>query len=468
MSTASIFASDGRITIDIKQYYEKGIEVLNIAQEYRFFTILPFYNPALNENGDVDQNAYLINPPDDSNFNPEQLLPWLRRTSIPDYESRQNYYERWLRILQNGFGYYTFYNRKQFIDLFSYRELSRRRQDYIANVALGYAHGTNNPDHITLYSPSSALLHLLEFVPITVIFVQYNQNHVPININQQVDAIINESSFLDENNIYLELGIRDAKTSNPADQFAYNLAVQQIRTKIVAATHPTNYLSIFDARPLEDRDLDLLSVPNSQNRYGVTSLAGWLRYKPEGASNNIPNPILPPSVIYARIINNNSKAGNMFDSFVNKKYNFMRNYVLLQHKTAEQINRILNDIEDMRMFSNILTKIQNNIVFLSDISIYNQRNVLRYEPAARATMFGVKLIKILGTHLIGRYKNEELYDEFTSYVNNIFALYNNRNASLYVYIDENENQVSENILITHLVIKVGVTIYRIAIELVAT
>ena len=455
MSNSYTIASwDGRVSINISKDISNAFVYPSPSTRFRFFTIIPYYNPSLNEEGDVP-NGYIADLDNPTGI--PQILPWLNSTRIPDYNIKKNYYERWLQILKMGYGWYRFNNMMEFIDMFTMRSYPMRYFPRLANIALGYAE--DKP------SPATFLLYLLNFIPITVIFVRYNSSSFfNLSIRQQIEAILKNSSFLDDHDIYIELGLAIGELQDPAIQSDYTAAVNNIRSSMISALSNPDFLGVFDAPIFKERDDALYALALLQNLYTAVSLSGWAVLPDSNSIFKDKYRLLPPTAVYTRILNELGTANRMFDSIVNKDFTFIRTLKPIQSKTFNNINRILDNVQNLSLHSNVLAKIGAKLVFLSDVTLYPNRNILRYEPAVRATLHAKRILKIVGAYFLGRTKSQELYEEFVATIN---SLLRNDTVNMYVWIDPDENLASENVLIVHLNVEVGVAIYRVVVELVA-
>lgn len=455
MSSYTIASWDGRISMNISKDVSNAFVYPSPTTRFRFFTIIPYYNPALSEEGEVP-NGYIADLDDPTSI--PQILPWLRSSLIPDYNIRRDYYERWLRILQMGYGWYRFSSMREFIDMFTALPYPMRYFPKLANIALGYTE--DKP------SPATFLLYLLNFIPVTVIFVRYNSSSFfNLSIRDQIEAILRNSSFLDDHDIYIELGLTCGETQNMSIQPDYIAAVNDVRSSLVSVLSNPDFLGVFDAPLFKEKDDDLYALAIPQNLYTAVSLSGWAVLSDSNSIFKDKYRLIPPTAVYTRILHDLGMVNRMFDSIVNKDLAFTRTLRPIQIKTFNDINRILDDVQNLNLHSNVLSKIGDKLVFLSDVTLYPNRNILRYEPAVRATLHAKRILKIVGAYFLGRTKTQELYEEFVATIN---SLLRNDTVNMYVWIDPDENLVSENVLIVRLNVEVGMTIYRVIVELVAS
>ncbi|MEM5878026.1 MAG: hypothetical protein QXF12_04060, partial [Candidatus Aenigmatarchaeota archaeon] len=426
---------DGRIRKDIDLVYRRVLPDEIPFDSYKFFTILPFWHP-YDSNGQLPSNYLLYNSYENTSLT-INILPWLNLPPVSSDETIQRA-NRWKKILDEGYGVMTFRNQNDFFSLFSYD--TRYNEDdkkKILKLAINFA-GED--------SVATSIIYLLKYTPITVIFLPYDSNGYSIRTPSAIlDDIFEETNFLEEQNFYIELGLRSSGYYN---QTQYNIFTNTVKNKIINITQRHDIISVFDAPMNSTQD-------TLYNSYKIISLAGWQRHDKY---------LLPPSVFYAYLIKHLENTNKRFASIVNKKTRITSYMKPIAHYSPNFIHNLIDSVINMQSSTNLLTKIRNDVVFLTDVTQeISSNNMLRQENAVRAALYAKKIMLNIGKYFIGLNKNEINYEEIENKINKYLS---NEDLNIYCKVLEEDNTL-ENVLFIRLFIEIGKTIYRIDIKLTA-
>lgn len=193
----------------------------------------------------------------------------------------------------------------------------------------------------------------------------------------------------------------------------------------------------------------------SNKHYNKMLLAGW--YKDDVF-------IMPPSFGYLKVLFLNYNNFRRFDSIVNKKTMSLYDKPIICNPSPSVVRNHLFENEPLRegqrSIANTLYcvpgKKQN--VFLSDYTLLLERNILRYENAVRAALYGKRRIESIMARYIGLRRND-LDLKSIEQITNI-ELAEEIDLKSYITINPDE-QVDENTIIVNYFIEMPITTYEV-------
>jgi hypothetical protein len=404
------------------------------------------------------------------------VLPFIRdfETTIRVNEDRYTptiwqLTNEWLDVINEGYGIKMFNNLEQLLKFFYiepyaigvdvFTRLNMAIRDYTI-VA-----GTPTPHYDDDIVPIKFLYHALSVggAKAHVVFYNIHQSHNSRNLIDIFTEILDLTTYPKNVELFISAGLDSSRfTHNPT-----------FRNQIVSLYHLfRNYeydiMYVFDSRVTTQgqsayreflRQYPQYNTPSPKD-YNKILLSGWYKYN---------NHILPPSLYYLVLLVNNYNRNNRFESVVNKKSLLFKSVRLLDYADPKIIKDEVFDnldlLEGKTSTANRLYSIRDGIpVFLTDYTLLRERNIMRYESAVRAALYGKKKVETIVSRYIGlraedldltiieKLVNEELKEEV--------------DLQSFVIIPK-EQSISEQITMFYY-ITMGLTTYSIQITVTAT
>jgi hypothetical protein len=438
----SLLAGDPRIDIDLEVKYK------NLTPRYRdtqldYLIILPFIR---NFSDTLDTNS---------------------DTHIPAAWKLTN---EWLNIIEEGYGIRTFSNLEELLRFFYvepyavnvdvFTRLNMAIRDYTLSTS-----GTPEPRYDDDIVPIKFLYHALSIggAKAHVVFYNIHQSYTSNTLSNVFTEILDLTTYPQNVELFISAGIDSSRfTHNPT-----------FRNQIVSLYHLfRNYeydiMYVFDSRVTTKGQRAYRDFLNRYPHYNVPSpkdynkilLSGWYKHN---------NHILPPSLYYLVLLINNYNRNNRFESIVNKRSLLFKNARLLDYDNPHVIRAEIFDnldlLEGKTSTANSLCSIRGGIpIFLTDYTLLRELNIMRYENAVRAALYGKKKVETIMSKYIGlraeeldltiieKLVNEELKEE----------------VDLQSFVVIPKEQPTSNQITMFYYITMGVTTYSIQITVTAT
>ncbi len=438
----SLLAGDPRVDIELEVKYK------NLSPRYR-----------------DTQLDYLI------------ILPFIRDFELTSNTNNDNstpitwkLTDKWLSVISEGYGIRTFSNLDELLSFFYvepyasnvdvFTRLNMAIRDYTISVS-----GEPEPAHNDDIVPIKFLYHALSIggAKAHVVFYNIHPSHTSNTLVDIFTEILDLTTYPKNIELFISAGIDSSIfTSNPS-----------FRSQIVGLYHLfRNYeydiMYVFDSRVTTRGQKAYREFLNQYPYYNTPSpkdynkilLSGWYKYN---------NHILPPSLCYLVLLVNNYNRNNRFDSIVNKRSLIFKNARLLEYDDPRVIRDEVFDnvdlLEGRVSTANRLYSVRGGIpIFLTDYTLLRERNIMRYENAVRAALYGKKKVETIASKYIGlraedldltiieKLVNEELKEE--------------TDLQSFVIIPK-EQSTAEQITMFYYV-TIGVTTYSIQITVTAT
>jgi len=438
----TLLAGDPRIDIELEVKYK------NLTPRYRdtqldYLIILPFIRDF------SDTFA--------TNNNSETPIAWKLTNE-------------WLSIINEGYGIRTFSNLEELlrffyvepyaVDVDVFTRLNMAIRDYRLSTP-----STPEPIYDDDIVPIKFLYHALSIGGAKAHVVLYNihQSHTSNTLVDIFNEILDLTTYPKNVELFISGGIDSSR-------FTHN---QAFRSQIVSLYHLfRNYeydiVYVFDSRVTAKGQRAYREFLNQYPYYNTPSakdynkilLSGWYRRNEH---------ILPPSLYYLVLLVNNYNRNNRFESIVNQRSLLFKNVRLLDYENPNRIRTEIFDnlqlLEGRISTANSLYSIRGGIpIFLTDYTLLRERNIMRYENAVRAALYGKKKIETIMSKYIGlraeeldltiieKLVNEELKEEI--------------DLQSFVIIPK-EQSISNQITMFYY-ITIGLTTYSIQITVTAT
>jgi hypothetical protein len=375
----SLLSGDPRIDIELEVKYK------NLSPRYRdtqldYFIILPFVRDFVSTTA-VNTHP---NTPDSWKLNDE-----------------------WLSIINEGYGIRSFSNIDELLRFF-YVEPYVIGVDTFARLNLAIrdytipASGLPIPIYDDDIVPIRFLYHALSIggAKAHVVFYNMHSSNTNSTLTEVFSEILDLTTYPKNVELFISAGIDSSR-------FTYNPA---FRSQIVSLYHLfRNYeydiMYVFDSRITVKGHRAYQEFLNQYPQYNTQSpkdynkilLSGWYRYN---------NYILPPSLYYLILLVNNYNRSNRFESVVNKRYLTFKNVRLLDYDNPKIIRDEVFDnmdlLEGKISTANRLYSVRGSIpIFLTDYTLLRERNIMRYENAVRAALYGKKKVETIMSKYIG-------------------------------------------------------------------
>jgi len=341
------------------------------------------------------------------------VLPFIRdfRTTIQINEDRQTptawkLTNEWLDVINEGYGIKTFSNLEQLLKFFYvepyaddvdvFTRLNMAIRDYTV------VSGTPTPHYNDDIVPIKFLYHALSIggAKAHVVFYNMHQSHNNKTLIDVFTEILDLTTYPKNVELFISAGLDSSRfTHNPA-----------FRNQIVNLYHLfRNYeydmMYVFDSRITTQgqrayreflRQYPQYNIPSPKD-YNKILLSVWYKYN---------NHILPPSLYYLVLLVNNYNRNNRFESVVNKRSLLFKSARLLDYADPKIIRDEVFDnldlLEGKISTANRLYSIRDGIpIFLTDYTLLRERNIMRYENAVRAALYGKKKVETIMSRYIG-------------------------------------------------------------------
>ncbi len=464
------------ITINI-DYPRISIPLIDTAA-LDFITIIPALNI-------MNQNGAFILAEKNNNIN---TIDQLYSVNV-DNADLINFYK-------TGFLIKKFYNPQDLFSFFSKDQevIGLDRLLYLENIL-------NIKDNVSLRTA----FRLLSYTKLTIIFLcvdleqDANGNskyrnvdsfvEIPKSATQYLREILSNIDLDHDVDIYLELGLRNIflvpihnlpSGSNPppykdvplkAD--SYNIEENIVATMIEGTK---DIINILDGKMINKYENDVtyhntfINANNlSESLIGerIITLHGW--YKDVFADSRVS--MMPASFAYALNIRQMYNNLMPFDSIVNRRLMELINIELVRKQKNEEIfERLFNENEPLYYFTtrvNSLFLNKNGFgVFLTDFTRKTGNTTLKQENAVRAAYKTKKWLTGFFKKIIGLRQQNIDYDNIIQQVKQgIAPLYQNSKIEYDIIIDPEKNILS-NYLFVDFIIRVGINIHKIKLEIV--
>ena len=438
----TLLAGDPRIDIEIEVKYK------NLTPRYRdtqldYFIILPF----------VRDFAHTIN----------------NQPTAPPY-SVWKLNDEWLNIIKEGHGIRSFSNLDELLRFFyiepyaigvdTFLRLNLAIRDYTIPTF-----GLPIPIYDDDIVPIRFLYYALSIGGAKAHVVFYNMHSTNMNstLTEVFTEILDLTTYTKNVELFISAGIDSSRfTHNPS-----------FRNQIVSLYHLfRNYeydiMYVFDSRVTVKghrayreflNQYPHYNTPNPKD-YNKILLSGWYRYN---------NHILPPSLYYLILLVNNYNRSNRFESIVNKRTLTFKNARLLDYDNPKTIRLEVFDnldlLEGKISTANRLYSVRESIpIFLTDYTLLRERNIMRYENAVRAALYGKKKVETIMSKYIGLRSNEIDLMMMEKLINE--ELKTEIDLQSFVVIPKEQSTSGQ--ITAFYYITVGVTTYSIQITVTAT
>jgi len=437
-----LLAGDPRINIELEVQYK------NLTPRYRdtqldYFIILPFVRDFVNTTNVNTQST----TPDSWKLNDE-----------------------WLSIISEGYGIRSFSNLDELLRFFyvepyavgvdTFVRLNLAIRDYTISAS-----GTPVPSYDDDIVPIRFLYNALSIGGAKAHVVFYNMHSTNTNttLTDIFAEILGITTYLKNVELFVSAGIDSSR-------FTYN---PSFRNQIVSLYHLfRNYeydiMYVFDSRITVKGHEAYQEFLNQYPHYNAPSpkdynkilLSGWYRYN---------NHILPPSLYYLILLVNNYNRSNRFESVVNKRSLIFKNARLLDYDNPkvirDEVFDNLNLLEGKISTANRLYSVRESIpIFLTDYTLLRERNIMRYENAVRAALYGKKKVETIMSKYIGLRSNEIDLMMMEKLINE--ELKTEIDLQSFVVIPKEQSTSGQ--ITAFYYITVGVTTYSIQITVTAT
>jgi len=380
----SLLAGDPRIDIDLDVQYKE------LTPRYRdnqldYFIILPFVRDFVSTTN-VNTNS---TTPDSWKLNDE-----------------------WVSIISEGYGIRSFSNLDELLRFFYVEPYAIGVDTFVRlNLAIrDYtipASGLPIPSYDDEIVPIRFLYHALSIGGAKAHVIFYNMHSTNHN-NTLTDVfaeILELTTYPKNVELFISAGI-------DSSCFNYN---PSFRNQIVSLYHLfRNYeydiMYVLDSRVTVKGHRAYQEFLNQYPHYNTPShkdynkilLSGWYRYN---------NHILPPSLYYLILLIKNYNRSNRFESVVNQRSLTFKSARLLEYDNPKVIRDEVFDnidlLEGKISTANRLYSVRESIpIFLTDYTLLRERNIMRYENAVRAALYGKKKVETLMSKYIGLRSNE--------------------------------------------------------------
>jgi len=320
--------------------------------------------------------------------------------------------DEWLNIISEGYGIRSFSNLDDLLKFFyvqphvvgveTFTRLNLAIRDYTIPAS-----GLPIPSYDDDIVPIRFLYNALSIGGAKAHVVFYNTHSTNTNktLTDVFTEILDLTTYPKNVELFIAAGIDSSRfTHNPP-----------FRNQIVSLYHLfRNYeydiMYVFDSRVTVKGHRayqEFLSqyphynTPSSKD-YNKILLSGWYRYN---------DYILPPSLYYLILLVNNYNRSNRFESIVNKRSLTFKNVRLLDYDNPKVIRDEVFDnldlLEGKISTANRLYSIRESIpIFLTDYTFLRERNIMRYENAVRAALYGKKKVETIMSKYVGLRSNE--------------------------------------------------------------
>lgn len=375
----SLLAGDPRIDIDLEVRYK------DLTPRYRdtqldYFIVLPFVRDFANT----------------SNVNTQ--------STTPDYWKLN---DEWLGIISEGYGIKSFSNLDELLRFFYVEPYAIGVDTFVRlNLAIrDYtipASGLPVPSYDDDIVPIRFLYNALSIGGAKAHVVFYNMHSTNTNstLTDVFAEILDLTTYPKNVELFVSAGIDSSR-------FTYN---PLFRNQIVSLYHLfRNYeydiMYVFDSRVTVKGYRAYQEFLSQYPQYNTPSpkdynkilLSGWYRYN---------NYILPPSLYYLILLVNNYNRSNRFESVVNKRSLTFKNARLIDYDNPKIIRDEVFDnldlLEGKISTANRLYSVRESIpIFLTDYTLLRELNIMRYENAVRAALYGKKKVETIMSKYIG-------------------------------------------------------------------
>jgi len=312
----------------------------------------------------------------------------------------------WLEVINEGYGIKTFSNLEQLLKFF-YVEPYAVGVDVFTRLNMAirdYTIVSGNP--IPYYNddivPIKFLYHALSIggAKAHVVFYNIHQSHTSNTLVDIFTEILDLTTYPKNVELFVSAGLDSSRfIQNPS-----------FRNQIVSLYHLfRNYeydiMYVFDSRVTTQGQRAYYEFLHQYPQYNTPSpkdynkilLSVWYKYN---------NHILPPSLYYLVLLINNYNRNNRFESVVNKRSLLFKNVRLLDYADPKIIRDEVFDnldlLEGKTSTANRLYSIRDGIpIFLTDYTLLRERNIMRYENAVRAALYGKKKVETIMSRYIG-------------------------------------------------------------------
>jgi len=375
----TFLSGDPRVNIELEVKYK------NLSPRYRdtqldYLIVLPFIR-------DIDDTTRTNNNED-----------------IPNIWKLTN---EWLGVISEGYGIKTFSNLEQLlkffyvelyaVDIDVFTRLNMAIRDYTISTS-----GTPEPSYDDDIVPIKFLYHALSIggAKAHVVFYNIHQSHTSNSLLNVFTEILELTTYPKNVELFISAGI-------DSSLFSHN---PTFRSQIVGLYHLfRNYeydiMYIFDSRVTTKGQRAYREFLNQYPHYNTPSpkdynkilLSGWYKHN---------NHVLPPSLYYLIILINNYNRNNRFESIVNKRSLVFKGTRLLDYDNPKVVRDEVFDNLDLlagkTSTANRLYSVRESIpIFLTDYTLLRERNIMRYENAVRAALYGKKKVETIMSKYIG-------------------------------------------------------------------
>lgn len=438
----SLLAGDPRIDIDLEVRYKE------LTPRYRdtqldYFIIVPFVR-------DFSQTTTVNN-----------------QSTTPDYWKLN---DEWLSIISEGYGIRSFSNLDELLRFF-YVEPYAIGVDTFVRLNLAIRDYTIPPSGLPVPSynddivPIRFLYNALTIggAKAHVVFYNMHSTNTSSTLIDIFTELLDLTTYPKDVELFISAGI-------DSSLFTYN---PSFRNQIVSLFHLfRNYeydiMYVFDSRVTLKGDRAYHEFLNQYPQYNTPSpkdynkilLSGWYRHN---------NYILPPSLYYLILLVNNYNSNNRFESIVNKRTLTFKNARLLDYDSPKSIRLEVFDnsalLEGKISTANRLYSVRESVpIFLTDYTLLRERNIMRYENAVRAALYGKKKVETIMSKYIGLRSSDIDLSIMEKLVNE--ELKTEVDLRSFVVIPKEQSTAGQ--ITAFYYVTVGVTTYSIQITVTAT
>jgi len=451
MSNYIIINSDPRVVADIEVRYPKS---------YRKFV-------------DNLLEAIIILPIYKSPISIENFHNALNNNNITSsiYFHGQDY----MKIISEGYGHKFFSDILSFLSFLSPDANLSTVDNILAYIVTmindfsfsGISNGNIVLNMLSNEEPSTArvIYRLLSEsgIGVHVIFYNYHPDVMAvsnISLSEVFKLIHTKTNFTRTAEIFIEGGLRysnfrDRTIVNTLKQLIDQIGISPLfQDDIMYVFDSHYYLCLKDAYNKFIEEFPVYSISNPKH-YNKMLLAGW--YKDDGL-------IMPPSYAYLKTVLVNYDNVKRFDSIVNKKTYTLYNKPIICNPTPGVVRTSIfedNDlIEGKKSTANTLYRVAGSKfnVFLTDYTLLNEANILRYENAVRAALYGKRKVESIMARYIGLRRSEIDLKSIEQMVN--IELEEEIDLKSYVTINP-EIQTDENTIIVDYFVEMPITTYQV-------
>ena len=447
-----ILNSDPRVVANIEITYPRIVKKFD-DHLLEAIIILPIYkNP---ENVKTTQDALLHNDPD---------LDAYRK-----YSHGQDY----VKIINEGYGHRFFNDLQSFVRFLSpnaninllddiYKHLRHMINDFVVDYQ-------NNNVTYSVYSKDEpttlrVIYKLLAEggIGLHVIFYNYHPDAISnsqITLAEVFRFIHTETNYTKTAEVFIEGGLRYSEFTGSTIRNMIDALITSISNYVddIMYVFDSHYnLCLKDAYK-DFTDKFFIYGSSSNKHYNKMLLAGW--YKDDVF-------IMPPSLGYLKVLFLNYNNFRRFDSIVNKKTMSLYGKPIICNPSPGVVRSHLFENEPLRegqqSIANTLYCVpgKNQNVFLSDYTLLLERNILRYENAVRAALYGKRKVESIMARYIGLRRNDLDLKSIEQITNIELA----EEIDLKSYITINpDDQTDENTIVVHYFIEIPITTYEVRI-----